>query len=83
MENQIKQAAMLFRASPMLGDDELFEMLVVRGIDRRLAAQLVEFLPMVYCRILFEGSGASFPESYYRTAPDGTHCRVIQFGMPF
>lgn len=72
MDRQISEAVALFRNSPMLGDDELFEMLVLRGTGRNLAARLVEFVPMVYCRILFQGSGATFPTIYHRLESDGT-----------
>ncbi|MEZ5352974.1 MAG: hypothetical protein R2762_10095 [Bryobacteraceae bacterium] len=70
MNQQIREAAELFRDSPVLGDDELFEMLVLRGVERMLAARLVEFLPMVYCRILLRDGGATFPDVYYRIAGD-------------
>ncbi|MEZ5352980.1 MAG: hypothetical protein R2762_10125 [Bryobacteraceae bacterium] len=75
MNQQIREAAELFRDSPVLGDDELFEMLVLRGVERMLAARLVEFLPMVYCRILLRDGGATFPDVYYRIAGDGSKVR--------
>lgn len=72
MIQQLKEVAKLLREGPSLGDDELFEMLVLRGIERRVAARLVEFFPMVCCRVLFDGSGARFPNVYQRAADDGT-----------
>src|SRR5262252_9393415 len=46
--------------------------LVAQGVDRPTAARLVEFLPMVYCRLLLTGIGLQFPETYRRALPDGT-----------
>ena len=33
------------------------------GVKRELAARLVEFLPMAYCRVLLAGSGVQFSDS--------------------
>src|SRR5437867_5844053 len=71
LKRQIEQALALFRESSGRRDDELFEMLVLRGVKRTLAARLVEFLPMAYCRVLLESSGARFSSIYRRVSKDG------------
>jgi hypothetical protein len=49
-----------------LGDEELFVRLVEAGIERRMAARLVELLPIAYGRILLADSGIIFNENYQR-----------------
>ncbi|WP_031496170.1 hypothetical protein [Bryobacter aggregatus] len=71
MNYQIGEAVRLLREFPSLNDENLLEILVQQGIEKRLAARLVEFIPMVYCRILFGGSGATFPSVYHRLLADG------------
>jgi hypothetical protein len=70
MEEKIQDAVALFRRSGCLRDDELFEMLVLRGTPPRIAARLVEFLPMAYCRVVLQGS-ARFADTYRRVLPTG------------
>lgn len=75
MEQQIREAIALFRRSDGLQDHELYETLVLGGTDKRMAARLVEFLPMVYCRIVFQGS-AQFADTYQRVLPTGDHTEM-------
>jgi len=60
-------ALAIFRNSPQLDDKSAFRALVQRGIERSLAAHIVEFLPSAYCRVLFLNSGVQFSNSFTRT----------------
>jgi hypothetical protein len=71
MELQIEKAAALFRCSRCLRDDEIFEMFLLSGMERRLAARLVELLPMAYCRIVLGCRGVRFADTYRRILPSG------------
>lgn len=72
MNRDIANAVSVFRTSPSLGEDEIYRALVKDGMERHRAARLVEFLPMVYCRLILQKSGAQFPTTFRRTLPDGT-----------
>jgi hypothetical protein len=64
---------MLFRSSPDMNDEQIHRALVDAGIDRKLAARLVELVPMAYFRVLLEDLGAKFPQTFQRRLNDGTN----------
>jgi hypothetical protein len=66
----IAQAVDLLRRQ--LDDISVYRELVAHGIERSIAARLVEFLPIVYCRLLLARSGVHFAETYCRVLPNGT-----------
>jgi hypothetical protein len=68
MNEAIASALAIFRNSPQLDDESIFRALVQRGIERSLAARIVEFLPIAYCRMLFLNSGVQFSNSFTRAA---------------
>ena len=69
----IAQAVALLRSRTDLGDVAIYRELARHGVERPIAARLVEFLPMVYCRLIFLKSGLRFPETYRRALSDGTY----------
>ena len=69
----IAQAVALLRSRTDLGDVAIYRELAGNGVDRPIAARLVEFLPMVYCRLIFVKAGLQFPETYRRALSDGTY----------
>ena len=68
MNEAITSAVAIFRNSPQLDDESVFRALLKLGIERSLAARIVEFLPMAYCRVLFLNSGVQFSKSFTRAA---------------
>ena len=70
-ESQISHAVTLLRQSQEKDDHTLFVDLVRTGVSRQLAARLVEFLPMAYCRVMLEDAGIQFSNSYRRAAQTG------------
>jgi hypothetical protein len=72
MENDIAKAISLFRTLPELDDYAIYDRLVISGVDRQCAARLVEFLPIVYCRLILRNSGARFADTFQRSLPGGT-----------
>jgi hypothetical protein len=71
MDDLISKAVAAFRNSPNRGDADIHRMLVADGLKPAVAARLVEFLPMAYCRLLFESSGVRFSVTFQRRFPDG------------
>lgn len=71
MRDSIAKAVHLFRNAPELNDEEVFERLIAEGIERKLAASLLHFIPMVYVRILFERKKVRFSEFYEQQLPSG------------
>jgi hypothetical protein len=67
----VVNAVGIFRRSAILSDEEIFHALVERGTDSLSAARLVEFLPMVYCRLIFRNSGAQFSDIFRRISAGG------------
>lgn len=50
LDTPISAAVELLRRSPNLTDEAAFAELLAQGIDRQLAAHLIEFLAMAYVR---------------------------------
>jgi hypothetical protein len=72
MDEYISRAVGLFRSSPHLADEAVFGALVKQGMGKGVAARLVEFLPMAYCRLILRNSGVRFSEMFRRALPDGS-----------
>jgi hypothetical protein len=64
----IARALKIFRESPELDDEGAFRALIDRGVERSIAARIVEFLPIAYCRVLLLNSGVQFSNSFVRAA---------------
>ncbi|SRR6266513_3962637 len=78
LNETISMAVEILRSGANLEDVAVFRKLVEQGVERREAARLVEFLPMVYCRLILANSGLRFPDTYQRTLPDGTFSTLAQ-----
>lgn len=77
----IVRAVALLRSRPDLDDVGVYRVLAGQGVERPMAARLVQFLPMIYCRLIFLKSGLRFPETYRRVLADGTYsCSVSLSG---
>ena len=75
MNEAIASALAILRNSPELDDESVFRALVDRGIERSLAARIVEFLPIAYCRVLLLNSGVQFSDD---VGPD----HLTRFSQP-
>jgi len=60
----IKSTVRIFRANPHLDADEILQLIIDTGVERRLAIQLVALLPLAYGRVLLSDTGALFPGTY-------------------
>lgn len=56
-----------------MSDEEVYRLLVREGIERNVAAQLVEFLPIIYSRLILRSTGAQFSNTFRRRKTDGTY----------
>jgi hypothetical protein len=72
MTDAFSKAAAVLRRCPEASDLEIYRTLVDDGIASHLAARLVEFMPMIYCRLLLEPSGVRFSPSFQRRLADGS-----------
>jgi hypothetical protein len=72
MNEVISKAVSIFRGAPSAGDDEIYRALVKAGIEQQSAGRLVEFLPIVYSRLILAASGAQFSNVFRRVLPNGT-----------
>jgi hypothetical protein len=73
----IALAVALLRSRTHLDDVAIYRELAGHGVERPTAARLVEFLPMVYCRLIFLKSGLRFPVTYRRALSDGTYSSSV------
>jgi hypothetical protein len=71
MNDDISKAVSIFRTATNLDDYAMYQALVADGVDAHRAARLVEFLPVVYCRLILQNSGARFSHTFRRTLPGG------------
>ena len=63
---QIAQAVTTMRRVPDADDLSLFGALRELGMKAPLAARLVEFVPLVYCRLLLSRAGVHFSDYFRR-----------------
>jgi hypothetical protein len=82
MNEQISRAVSLFRSSRTLGDEAIYQKLVAEGVESRLAARLVEFLPIAYGRFLLERSGPRFSEYFQRRLLSGPSEELLLSSEP-
>ena len=71
MTEDIAKAVSIFRTLPELEDYAIYERLMAEGVERQRAARLVEFLPIIYCRLILRNSGARFSSTFQRSVPGG------------
>jgi hypothetical protein len=71
MNDDISKAVSIFRTATDLDDYAMYKALVADGVDGQRAARLVEFLPIVYSRLILRNSGARFSHTFRRTLPGG------------
>jgi hypothetical protein len=69
MHESISKAVKVFRGNPNMEDEEVFHSLVKQGMERQLAARIVEFLPIAYSRLVLGKSGARFSDVFQRNIP--------------
>ena len=72
MNPVIAEAVAMFREFPNAPDEEILRRLVATGCQRVMAARLVEFVPMAYCRVLLADSGVRFSDSFQRKLGGGS-----------
>jgi hypothetical protein len=72
LRQRVFQVASAFRQAPNLEDKEIYQALLAEGVERQLAAGLVEFLPIAYCRLILADSGLRFSTTFRRVLSDGT-----------
>jgi len=66
IDEGISKAVAIFRGSPDLQDEGAYRALTAMGVERQLAARLVEFTPIAYCRVILAHSGAWFSQTFQR-----------------
>jgi hypothetical protein len=71
MNEDIRRAVLLLRNSPALNDEQILRILVESDMERLLAARPIGFLPLAYCRLILEVSGARFSDTFRQVLPDG------------
>src|SRR5579864_3128051 len=72
MNEILANAVEIFRTLRSAEDDKIYRSLIEGGVESELAERLIEFLPMVYCRLILASSGAKFPNVFCRLLPNGT-----------
>jgi hypothetical protein len=71
LNEAVCKAVSILRNSKNLEDDRVYSALIDEGIAPHLAARLIEFLPIAYCRLILSNSGARFADSFRRRSSDG------------
>ena len=71
-DEDISRAVALLRANPDASMEEVYKQLVKSGTKADLAARLIEFLPVVYGRIILSTIGVRLSDKFRRVLPDGT-----------
>lgn len=71
LNQAIEIAVDIFRRYPQLDDESAAARLVAGGVQTRIAARLVEFVPSAYCRATLQGTGIQFCDLYERGVPGG------------
>jgi hypothetical protein len=71
MTDSISKAVAVIRESTESDDAALHRSLIAEGLAAPLAARLVQFLPMVYCRLMLEPSGVRFSRGFQQRLANG------------
>ena len=71
MDASIKKAAAAIRTLQSCDDLRIYEELTADGVEPSIAARLIEFLPMAYCRLLLESKGVQFSNKFQRRLSNG------------
>ncbi len=82
MNDLIAKAVYTLRNSPSSDDAQVYQEFLTEGIERAVAARLVEFLPMAYCRLLLESSGVRFSDAFCRKQSDGNFSEGLLVSEP-
>jgi hypothetical protein len=69
MNESLSKAVDVFRSRPNMEDGEVYRTLAQQGVQRQLAARIVEFVPIAYTRLVFGKSGARFSDTFQRSVP--------------
>ncbi len=48
-------------------DIEIFNILILQGIDKNIAKKIIQFVPLAFCRVILESSGIVF-SNYYQVS---------------
>jgi hypothetical protein len=72
MNSVISETVAIFRELPDASDDDIYRKTIAAGIEPKHAARLVEFLPMVYCRLILASTGTRFSVMFRRRQHDGS-----------
>jgi len=75
----VAKALVYMRKSPPIEDYETYNTLVREGMEARAAARLVEFLPIVYTRMVFANLGVHLAQFFFRRLPDGQYSAARRF----
>ena len=67
----ISKAIYIFRRSSDASDVDVYNALVASGEEGQNAARIVEFLPIVYCRLILVSKGVKFADTFRRTLSEG------------
>jgi hypothetical protein len=71
MQPAIAETVAILREFPNASDEEILQKLLAILCERVVAARLVEFVPMAYCRLLLADSGVRFSDRFQRKMADG------------
>jgi hypothetical protein len=82
MNESISKAVTVIRKLPFEDDDQVYRAVIASGVETQLAARLVEFLPIAYCRLILASSGARFSNTFRRVLPDGTFAEQLLSAEP-
>jgi len=72
MNPPLAETVAILREFPTATDEEILQKLLAIGCERTVAARLVEFVPIAYCRLLLAESGVSFSNRFQRKLVDGS-----------
>lgn len=71
LHDAVNKAIAAFHTRRESDEHEIVEMLVASGIEKPLAAKLVEFVPLAFFRAMMEESGVQFADYFLRLGPEG------------
>jgi hypothetical protein len=73
MNSEIQKVLSVFRSFPELDEEGVFRKLVSEGLPASRAARLLEFIPIVYCRLMLRPFGAQFSGTFRRKGKGGIY----------
>ena len=66
LHDAVSVAVDAFRSAPLVDDEQILRILLLKGIETSIAVRIVEFVPLAYVRVLLSNAGVQFTDASFQ-----------------